>query len=494
MRTPGSASVAPGPRGGLVMGNLKEYKRDPIGMLLRLRLEYGDIVRNRLGPFVTHALAHPDHIKYVLQTNASNYVRGRFYERFKLFFGYGLLTTDGDFWLRHRHIAQPLFHKRQVDTLSEMITAPVSEMLERWYGYAEARQPIDVVPEMMRLSLRVLGKAIFNLDIARHADKVGPAVRLGLEAMMPQGNLNDFIPFWVPTPLNWRIRRARRVLHDIIDQVIEDHRTGRSEGGDLISLLLSAKDPETGAALHQQEVRDEVMTVFLAGHETTGSGLAWCLYALSKHPDVMRRLRAELGQVLGERAPGAADVQRLPYLSMVVDESLRMYPPIWGYTRDAIEDDEVGGYRIPAGSSIFVSPYVTHRHPEFWENPEAFDPERFAAENAGARPRFAYFPFGGGPRQCIGIHMAKLQMQLAIGAIVQRFDLHAVPGHTVKYGALVSLRPANGILLSLHPCKPRLGARVQIDSRPQLQSPTPETRSQGCPVSHLHEVQASTHE
>jgi cytochrome P450 len=477
------------------MGNLKEYKRDPIGMLLRLRLEYGDVVRNRLGPFMTHALADPDHIKYVLQTNASNYVRGRFYERFKLFFGHGLLTTDGEFWLRHRHIAQPLFHRRQVETFSEMITNPTSEMIDRWRGYAETRKPIDVVPEMMRLSLSVLGKAIFNLDIARHADKVGPAVRLGLEAMMPQGNLNDFVPAWVPTPHNRRIRRARHVLHEIVDHVIDDHRAGRSEAGDLISLLLSAKDPVTGGPLDQQEVRDEVMTVFLAGHETTGSGLAWCLYALSKHPHALRRLRAELEQVLGARPPAASDVPNLPYLTMVVDESLRLYPPIWGYTRDAVEDDEVGGYRIPAGSSIFVSPYVTHRHPDFWDNPEAFDPDRFAPHLAATRPRFAYFPFGGGPRQCIGIHMAKLQMQLAIGMIAQHFDLHALPGHAVRYGALVSLRPVNGILLTLHPAKRPRVPPVEVKPPAQMEPAAAlDTAAGGCPFSRMHQIQASAHE
>lgn len=487
-------AIAPGPRGSLIFGNLTEYKRDPIGMLLRLRLEYGDVARNRLGPYLTHALAHPQHVKHVLQDNAGNYVRGRFYERFKLFFGDGLLTTDGDFWLRHRRIAQPLFHRRRVETISEAMTTPAAGMIERWHGYARNGSSIDVVPEMMRLTLSTLGKVIFNSDLGRHAEEAGPAVRLGLEAMMPQGNINDFIPQWIPTPLNGRIHRARRALYAIMRHVVEEHRSGRSEASDLITMMLSAKNEATGEPLSEREVRDELMTVFLAGHETTGSGLAWTLYALSMQPQVLRRLQAELEAVLGTRVPTAADLPDLPYLTMVIEESLRLYPPIWGYTRDAVKDDEIGGFHIPAGSSIFVSPYVTHRHPGFWQNPEAFDPDRFAPQLAAARPRFAYFPFGGGPRQCIGIHIAKLQMQLTVAMIVQHFDLHALPGHSVRHGALVSLRPVNGILLTLHPVKGRRNPAPPPRPAVRREKAPVQALSAKCPFSSATAGQVKSHE
>jgi cytochrome P450/NAD(P)-dependent dehydrogenase (short-subunit alcohol dehydrogenase family) len=440
------------------MGNLAAYKRDPIAMLLRLRQEHGDVARNRLGPFLTHALAHPEQLQYVLQDNHRNYVRGRFYDNFKLFFGNGLLTTDGDFWRRHRRAVQPMFHKKHINDSTAAVGAAAMGLVERWSRLAPG-ESIDVVPEMMHLSLAILGKMIFNSDISRHAEEVGPLVRFGLEAMMPQGNLNDFIPRSAPTPFNLRVHRARKGIDRIIAQVIDDHREGRCETSDIISLLLGARHPETGAPMTEREVHDEVMTVFLAGHETTGSGLAWALYAVAQHPSIFRQLREELDARLGGRTPTVADLEDLPYLDKVVNEALRVYPPIWGFTRDLSNDDEIGGFHIPAGSSIFIAPYVTHRHPEFWSNPEAFDPENFAAD-APQRHKFAYLPFGGGMRKCIGYQMALLIMRVQIATVVQHLDLALLPGHPVIRGALISLRPLEGIRLVITP-RARSAARSQ---------------------------------
>ncbi|QQC67913.1 cytochrome P450 [Paraburkholderia ginsengisoli] len=440
---------APGPRGSLVMGNLEEYKRDPITMLLKLQQQYGDIARNRLGPFLTHALAHPDHVQYVLQENHRNYVRGRFYESFKLFFGDGLLTTDGDFWRRHRRAVQPLFHKKQVEEHIAAVGDAALALVRRWQALPSG-EPVEVVEEMMHLSLSMLGLMVFNTDISQHAQQVGPSVRFGIAAMMPQGNMNDFIPRWMPTPFNRRIAQARRNLDVIIGKIVEDHRAGHCEASDVISLLLNSRHPETGTPMSEQEVHDEVMTVFLAGHETTGSGMAWALYALAQYPAVLRRLRDELDARLGGRAPTLEDLEALPYLTQVVDEVLRVYPPIWGFTRDLAEDDEIGGFHIPAGSSVFMSPYVTHRHPAFWNNPEAFDPENFAS-NAPNRHRFGYFPFGGGMRKCIGFQTALLQMRVLTAVVAQHFDLNALPGHPIERGALISLRPLQGIRLIVKP-------------------------------------------
>jgi cytochrome P450 len=302
---------APGPRGRLIMGNLADYKRDPITMLLRLQQEYGDIARNPLGPFLTHALAHPQHVQYVLQDNHRNYVRGRFYDNFKLFFGDGLLTTEGEFWRRHRRVVQPAFHKKHIDASTATVGKAALGLIERWRRVPPG-EAVDAVPEMMHLSLGVLGDMMFNTDISHHAEEVGPLVRFGLEAMMPQGNLNDFSPRWAPTPFNWRIRRAREGIDRIIAQVIDDHREGRCETSDIISLLLASRHPDTGAPMTEQEVHDEVMTIFLAGHETTGTGLAGALSALAQHPLVLRQLREELDARLGGRQPTAEDLEALP--------------------------------------------------------------------------------------------------------------------------------------------------------------------------------------
>jgi cytochrome P450 len=453
------AAVAPGPRGSLVMGNLAEYKKDPINMLMRLRRQYGDIARNRLGPYLTHAIAHPDYVKHVLQDNNTNYVRGRFYENFKMFFGDGLLTTDGGFWLRHRRIAQPLFHRRHVDGFSDAIGVSVSRLVDRLEYHAALGETIDIVPETMWLTLSILGKVTFNVDISSTAARVGPAVRLGLEAMMPQGNMNDFLPLWVPTAHNRRIHQAKAALDVIMREIIQAHAEGRCEASDLITMLLEARDEKTGVGLTEQEVHDEVMTIFLAGHETTASGLSWALYEVASRPDVLHRLRAEIASQIGDRMPTADDMPKLPYLKAVVDESLRLHPPIWGYTRDAVNDDEIGGYRIPAGSSLFLSPYVTHRHPAFWADPERFDPERFVPGQEERRHRFAFFPYGGGPRQCIGLHLANLQMAVAVAAIARRFDLAVVPGHPIVHGRLVSLRPEHGIPMTVRVAKKDSPAR-----------------------------------
>ena len=463
---PGAKRIAPGPRGGLLMGNLAEYKRDPITMLLRLREEHGDIVRNRLGPFLTHALAHPDHVEYVLQENHRNYVRGRFYDNFKLFFGDGLLTTDGEFWRRHRRAVQPAFHKKQLDGTAGVVAEAAMDLVERWRRQPGA-EAVDAVPAMMHLSLAALGRMVFNTDISCHAEDVGPAVRFGLEAMMPQGNLNDFIPRWMPTPFNRRIQRTRRALDRVIAQVISDHRDGRCDASDIISLLLASRDPETGAPMTDREIHDEVMTIFLAGHETTGSGLAWALYALAQHPGVLRQLRDELDGKLGGRPPTVKELESLTFLEQVVNEALRVYPPIWGYTRDLADDDEIGGFHIPAGSSIFISPYVTHRHPEFWPNPDAFDPENFGP-HAPTRHKYAFFPFGGGQRKCIGYQMALIVMRIVLATLAQHLDLNTVPGHPIVRGALVSLRPLHGVRLVVRARERRGGRGPNTSSRMAL--------------------------
>jgi cytochrome P450 len=443
--------LAPGPRGNFLMGNLAAFADDPIQMLLDVQRDYGDVARERLGPYLVHTVTHPDGVRHVLQGNYKNYSRGKFYENFKLFFGVGLLTTDGEYWLRHRRMAQPLFHRNVVEGCTDTATEAVSQMLDRWQDVSERGESIELVAEMMRVSLGILGRVVFNTDLSRYSHVISPSVLVGLKTMMPQGNLNDFVPHWVPTPYTRRLARAQRSLREVMQEVIVEHAVGGDGTIDLITLLQSARDEETGQPLTDEELHDEVMTIFMAGHETSGNGMAWTLYAIDQHPEVRTRLEAEVDEVLGDRAPTIDDLPRLVYTRMVVDESLRLYPPIWGFTRDPIADDEIDGFHIPAGSTIFLSPYATHRHPAVWENPEAFDPERFAPGRADSYPPFAYFPFGGGSRKCIGFHIALLQMQLATAMVAQRFRVKTVPGHPVKYGRMVALRPEHGIQVTLHP-------------------------------------------
>lgn len=443
--------LAPGPRGSRIMGNLSAFADDPIKMLLDSQQQYGNVTRQRLGPYLIHTVTHPDGVRHVLQGNYKNYSRGKFYENFKLFFGEGLLTTDGEYWLRHRRMAQPLFHRKVVDGCTATATEAIDRMLVRWEEKARSGEPVELVGELMQVSLSILGRVVFNMDFAGYAHIVNPSVLVGLKTMMPQGNLNDFVPRWAPTPYNRRLMRAQRSLRDVMQKVIAEHEVGGDGTIDLITLLQSTPDAETGRKLTDEEIHDEVMTIFMAGHETTGNGMGWTLYALAQQPEIVERLEAEVDDVLGGRVPTPEDVPRLTYSRMVVDESLRVYPPIWGFTRDPVGDDEIDGYYIPAGSTIFLSPYATHRHPDVWSDPETFDPERFSPERADSYPSYAYFPFGGGSRKCIGFHLALLQMHLVTAMVAQRYRVELVPGHPVSYGRMVALRPEHGIQVTLHP-------------------------------------------
>lgn len=445
----GPAPTAPGPRGNALPG----YRTDHPAMVVRLQREYGDVVRLRIGPFLVHQVTHPDLIRHVLLDNPRNYRRGRFYEGFSAYFGRGLLTTDGEEWRRHRVVSRPVFQPERVESLGDVMTAAARDMVDRLRANAGGGRPFDVVPEAMRYAITVLGHGLFGTDLSGAAAQMSPAVQDGLGLIMQRMNpLNRAIPEWVPTRHNRRLAATRAPLWKILDEVIEDHR--RTPGDDLVSHHLGHTRSGAGSGLRGQEVRDGLMTTFLAGHETTGTSLAWTLATVASHPLVRERLEAELDTVLRGRLPTVADLPRLVYTRMVVDECLRMYPPIWLYPRDAIADDIIGGYRIPAGSSVFISPYAVHRHPSLWNNPEAFDPERFHPDRVRQLPRYSYFPFGFGQRQCIGKHIALLQLQIGLAAIAQAVHLHLVPGNPVTYRARVSLRPRqaplDGVLLTAH--------------------------------------------
>lgn len=443
---------APGPTGPLALRrSIRGFQTGAPALFRQLARHYGDMVRVPLGFFTVHLNLHPDNIRYVLQDNNANYVRGKGYDYFKIFMGMGLLTLDGDEWKQHRRVVNPLFHKKAVDGMAATMTASTATVLDRWESRAATGDGIDVVPEMMDLTLGALGKAMFDTDLHPDSERVGPAMVTVIEAMVFRGTLGQLTPGVVPIPYNLRIRKARKVMYEIVDRIVDAHRAGEHGGlTDLVSLLLAARD-ESGGPWTRQQVRDEIMTVFMAGHETTGTGLAWALYELARDPEVQERLHDEAERVLGGRTPRIEDLPDLPYTRMVADETLRLHPPIWLYPRDAAAEDEVGGWRIPKGGSVFMVPYVTHRHPDFWTDPDRFDPERFSDANRAAHPRYAYFPFGGGQRKCVGNQMAVVQMHLTLAMVAQRFRLRLVPGHPLTLATTVSFRPTQGIRLTITP-------------------------------------------
>jgi cytochrome P450 len=360
-----------------------------------------------------------------------------------------LVGAEGADWVRSRRMAQPAFRRHHLDRFCERFATATAEVLDTWALDAERGRPLDVEAEMVRISLANLGASLFQADWRRDVDRVAPAVteilafaNARLTSVVDTGRL--------PLPSTRRFHRRLELLDSVLYPLIAERR--RSPGGqDLVSMLVEVVDEETGAGLTDKQVRDETISFFIAGHATIASALTWTWYLLSTHPEVWRRLRAEVADVLGDRPPAVADLARLPYTTMVTQEAMRLYPPIYLVLRRATADDEVGGYRIPAGANIALCPYVTHRHPGFWDNPEGFEPERFAPETARGRHRMAFFPFSGGPRRCIGEGFALLQLPLVVAMVAQRYRLSLLPARPAEVEAAVTLRPRAPMLMAVDP-------------------------------------------
>lgn len=445
--------------GNWLVGNLGEIQRDALGFLTSIARQQGDIVRFRAMFYAGILLNHPDYIKHVLQDNNRNYNKKNFdYEMLKPVLGEGLLTSDGDFWLRQRRLMQPAFHRKRIAGFGALMVDATGQMLERWERHArqDGDAPLDVAEEMMRLTLRIVGQALFSQDISGEADTVGESFTYLNQALTDRVRRPFSPPLNWPTPGNRRFHYEVARLNQVVDEIILGRHSALRDKGqvgeDLLAMLLAARDEETGEGMSASQLRYEVMTLMLAGHETTANALSWTWYLLSQHPHVRQRLEGELSQSLGGRMPGVEDVPHLPYTRQVIQEALRLYPPAWIISRRAIQADEIGGYPIPANSLVDMSAYVTHRHPRYWPNPEVFDPERFAPDRAEERPPFAYFPFGGGPRLCIGRNFALLEAQLILASVAQRFRLELLPGHPVAPEPLITLRPRYGLKMVLRPC------------------------------------------
>ncbi len=433
-----------------LLGSASEMQRDPLGFLLRTQ-QSGEVVRLRFLFSPAYLISHPESIKYVLQEHARNYNKDLItYKMFQPMLGQGLLINDGPSWLHQRRLIQPAFHRKRLTTYGTLMTDATVAMLERWQACSERGMRLNMVEEMMRLTLRIVGQALFTLDLDQEVGTIGPAVTTFLE-LLGDYVYRPFPPLGVPTPRNRRLQLAIHALDQVVYRMIAERRTLQTEGRDLLSMLLLAQDEETGQGMNDRQVRDEVVTLLLAGHETTANTLTWTWYLLSQSPEIERRLHAELNEVLGGRLPTVEDLLDLKYTRMVLEEALRLYPPAPILSRKAIADDELQGYPIAANSMILISPYATHRHPAFWEEPEQFDPERFTQERSAARPAYAYFPFGGGPRVCMGNHFAMMEAQLILSTVAQRYQLRLIPGHPVEPQMVVTLRPRYGLPMTLHP-------------------------------------------
>src|SRR6185503_930516 len=412
--------IPPGPKGKPIAGNLLEFRRDPTGFLLNAALEYGDVVYLKFGPQQIFLINNPDYIRDVLVTNNRNFIKSRGLQMARRFLGEGLLTSEGDLHRRQRRLAQPAFHKQRINSYAGVMAEYAARARDRW----DNGETLDIHQEMMRVTLGIVGKTLFGADVESEAQEIGEA----LNAIM---KLFDriTIPFpqlmnSLPLPSNYRFLKAHRRLDRTIYRIIGEHRAAGIDRGDLLSMLLLAQDEEgDGGSMTDVQLRDEAMTIFLAGHETTANAMTWTWYLLSQNPEIEAKLHREIDQVLEGRLPAADDVPQLRYTEMIFAESMRMYPPAWAMGRQVLSDYEVGGYVAPAGSIILMSPWVMHHNPRYYPDPLRFDPERWTPQNREARPKFCYFPFGGGPRVCIGEGFAWMEGILLIAAIAQRWKM-----------------------------------------------------------------------
>jgi cytochrome P450 len=419
---------------------------------MRSAERYGDVIRLKIGPVVVHLVNHPDHVEHVLLRNARNYDKNtRSVNRLRATCGESLLTTDGESWIRQRKLIQPVFQPGMMDRIAPTATDAVSRMIDRWSESMRAGRAVDIVSEMMHVTLQIAAQTLFGADIAREADVIERSLAIILQDTWRRLESWVDLPSVSPVFENRSFRDALRTIHEIVGRIIDSQRQQAGAGAGLLSVLLAARDAESGAGLTDQELRDAAVTLLLAGHETTANALAWTFYLLSQADDVQARLHGDLISVLAGRLPALSDFEQCPYLGQVFSEAIRMYPSIWIMERRARADDEIAGYRIPARSTLLISPYVLHRHPKFWHNAEVFSPERFSAESQAMLLRSAYIPFGVGAHQCVGRHMAIVVAQFVLAMVFQRFRVQLVAGQTAVPEAGITLRHRSRLEMTLHP-------------------------------------------
>jgi cytochrome P450 len=431
----------PGPTGHLLLGNLPEFRHDMLAFVTDCARTYGDMVAFRLGPRRCLLINHPDLIEEVLVTNARNFIKHFALRMNPVLLGNGLLTSNGDFWLRQRRLAQPAFHKDRINAYGAVMVAFTERMLAGWRDGAIH----DMHADMMQLTLEIVAKTLFDADVSARGHDVGEALQTALHYFSTRFKSLIRMPGFLPTPANRRLKKAVRRLDEIIFRMVDERRASGEDRGDLLSMLLHAQDEDDGSRMTNRQLRDEMMTLFLAGHETTAIALAWTWYLLASHPDVETKLVQELKREVGERSPMVADLPRLRYTESIVMESMRLYPPAYMFGREPIEACMVGGFEVPAGRTVFMSQWVTHRDPRFFDNPEKFVPERWAADKIKSLPKYAYFPFGGGPRICIGNNFAMMEAILILATMARQWRFALAPGHPVVPEPMMTLRPMHGI-------------------------------------------------
>ena len=439
-------------QGHWLTGNIHELRQSPLSLYEKAWRARGDYISVRAVPGYCFALlAHPDAIEHVLQKNSKNYRKPDLLNTpLRELFGDGLVTSEGDFWRRQRKLIQPAFTRQHTARFSTVITE-AAEAVARSWGQADSSQPMDILPEMMRLSLRIAGMALFSQDMSGDADVLGQIFREAFEQVGQRMNAMTKLPRWIPTPGNRKFQQVKSRLQEAIKGIVDRRRSDSSPHADLLSTFLTAHDDETNTGMTDGQLASEMLTMLAASHDTVGAALSWTWYLLAQHPEIQEQLHDEVNSQLHGQTPTATDLPRLPMARAVFEESMRLYPPAPGVMREAIAADNINGFPIKKKQLVVPCQYLVHRHPEFWPNPQQFDPQRFIDPVViSARPKLAYFPFGAGPRVCIGQTFAMTEGPLVLAILAQRFRMTLVPNQTILPDTTFTLKPKPAVKVFLH--------------------------------------------
>lgn len=440
----------PGPPLRSTLRVLVQMARDRLAVMTSVADEYGDVVKLRLGPKSLHFFNHPDHAKHVLADNSDNYVKGIGLAHARRALGDGLLTSEGEKWKAQRQTIQPVFKAKRIAGKADAIAREAVGLVERLRQDGR-NGPLDISHEMTGLTLGVLGRALLDADLGAY-DSIGDSFEAVQDQAMFEMMSLSAVPHWVPLPRHRRFRRARADLDRIVAQLAAEraaHPT--TDGDDVLSRLVDAGRRDPDAEAGRQRMRDELVTLLLAGHETTASTLSWTFYLADRHPEVWERMHAEAVEVLGDGLPTYEDLHKLKYTTQVIQEVMRLYPAVWLLPRQAREEDEIGGYRVAPGADVVLCPYTLHRHPDFWERPNEFDPDRFEPGRSTGRPRYAYIPFGAGPRVCVGSSLGMLEATIVAATVARDLRLSTVPGYDVRPEPMLTLRVRGGLPMTVRP-------------------------------------------
>ncbi len=437
-----TAKFPPGPSTNLLWSKEHNIRKDVLGYFHNSVRKYNGISRAKVGPYHYVNVSVPEYIEHIF-THPEIYIKGRDNKTLRFLLGNGLVTSEGEFWLKQRRLIQPLFHKQRLQSFVQKITESTVMMLKNWE--TKTGVVIDMHTEMTGVTLDIVSQTLMSTEVKGDFKKLNDALLVVMEGMM-----NFFrLPAWIPSPRNLKMKKNRAVLYDTIAKIIDERRKTKTVHNDLLTMLMEVEDADTRERMTDEQLRDEVITIFLAGHETTANALSYTFFLLAQHPEIKQRIVDEVKRVIGDSEMSFENLSKLEYTTMVIKESMRLYPPVWGITRDAAKEDVIGGYRIKKGDSIAMSPYAVHRLEKYWENPLQFDPERFSPERMKNIHRYAWFPFGGGQRFCIGNNFAMMEMQIVIALACTQFNFSLAENFKLELEPLVTLRPKHGVMMKL---------------------------------------------